>query len=226
MLAGPDSGLLPKGELRMGRALAIAFLLVFLDLSQHRTQALVGDDVGLVDARLRVDEHAAGQKLPFVAELDASVLVLVNAASLAREEKRLGPGLDEVGLPLVVEGEVLRELALLLPGEDPVEVLGDPEPFLPGLDLVVYCTPLKATGELLRRHRELLDADTLVTDVVSLKTPMEELALALDLDAVFVGSHPMTGGEGRGFLSSREGLFIDAKVWIVPGGAPDRRQRP
>ena len=47
----------------MGQTLAIAFLLVLLDLSQHRPQALVGDDVGLANAPLRVEEHAAGEKL-------------------------------------------------------------------------------------------------------------------------------------------------------------------
>jgi hypothetical protein len=73
--------------------------------------------------RVLVEEDAAGEKLPRVADLDAPVLVLVHAASLACEEERLGAGLDQVGDPLVVEGQVLRELALLLPGEDPLEVL-------------------------------------------------------------------------------------------------------
>jgi hypothetical protein len=49
--------------------------------------------------------------------------VLVNAASLASEGKRLGSGLDEAGDPLVVQRQVLRELALLLPGEDLIEIL-------------------------------------------------------------------------------------------------------
>jgi len=58
-----------------------------------------------------------------VEDLDAPVGVLVDAAALARERKGLGPGLDQVRDALGVKGEVPRELALLLPGEDPLEIL-------------------------------------------------------------------------------------------------------
>ena len=77
-----------------GQALAIASLRVFLDLSQHGTQALVGDEVSGLDARLPVPEDAAGEKLPLVTDLDASVFVLVDAALVAGQRKRRGPRLD------------------------------------------------------------------------------------------------------------------------------------
>jgi hypothetical protein len=79
---------LPEGEASAGQSLAIPLLLVLLDPSQHGPQALVGDDVGLSDAGLRVDEHAAGKKLPLVANLDASVFVLVDAAPVTRQPSR------------------------------------------------------------------------------------------------------------------------------------------
>jgi len=101
------------------------------------------------------------------------------------------------------------------------EAMIEPDGFFEGLDLLVYCTPLNATLHLLEAHRDLLDPETLITDVVSLKAPIMERVKRLDLHASFVGSHPMAGGEGRGFRASREGLFIDARVWIVPGGAPE-----
>ena len=88
--------LLSQGELGAGQALAIALLLVCSDLAQHGPEPLVGDNVGLLDARLRVDEDAGGKKPAFVTDLNASVLVLVDAAPVASERKRLGPGLDEV----------------------------------------------------------------------------------------------------------------------------------
>jgi prephenate dehydrogenase len=100
------------------------------------------------------------------------------------------------------------------------EGMGDPKTFFDGLDLVAYCTPLNAALHLLEDHRHLLDPGTLITDVVSLKAPVLEKARALDLQTAFVGSHPMVGGERRGFPASSEGLFIDAKVWIVAGEAP------
>jgi hypothetical protein len=111
------------GEIAAGQALAIAFPLVLVNLSQHGAQALAGDDVSLLDARLRVDEDAAGEKLPFVTDVDAKVLVLMDAAPVARKRKRLGPWFEEIHNPLVVGGQILRELAPFLPGEDPAEVL-------------------------------------------------------------------------------------------------------
>ena len=68
--------------------MAVAFLLIRLDLGQHRAEALVGDDGTLRDMRVLVEEDAAGEKLPRVADLDAAVLVLVDAASLADEGNR------------------------------------------------------------------------------------------------------------------------------------------
>ena len=66
---GPDSGLLPEGELAAGQALAVAFPLIRLDLDQHRAESLVGDDGALRDVRILVEEDAAGEKLPCMTEL-------------------------------------------------------------------------------------------------------------------------------------------------------------
>ena len=70
-----------------------------------------------------VEENPTGERVARVAELDASVFVLVDTATFANQSKRLGPGLHEVDDPFVVEGQILRELALLLPGEGQVEIL-------------------------------------------------------------------------------------------------------
>jgi prephenate dehydrogenase len=91
--------------------------------------------------------------------------------------------------------------------------------FFRDLDLLVYCTPLKATLDMLRVHGRLLGPDTLVTDVVSLKGPVLDSARKAGLQSSFVGSHPMCGGEGSGFGASRKGLFSGAKVWVVAGEA-------
>src|SRR3972149_2541300 len=65
----------------------------------------------------------AGEPLVCVADLNASVLVLVYAAAFTRERKRLGPRLHEVHDPIVVDSQFPRELAILLPREDQIEVL-------------------------------------------------------------------------------------------------------
>ena len=60
---GADAVLLPERELRAGQALAIAFPLIRLDLHQHRTESLVGDDGALLDVQVLVEEDAAREGL-------------------------------------------------------------------------------------------------------------------------------------------------------------------
>ena len=88
-----------------------------------------------------------------------------------------------------------------------------------GLDLLVYATPLGPTLELMGDLADLLEPETLVTDLVSLKAPLLERMQSLGLSGRFIGSHPMAGREGRGFTASDENLFEDARVWVVPGDA-------
>jgi prephenate dehydrogenase len=134
--------------------------------------------------------------------------------SLARSLKQLGTppwvrglSLEEEDRQAALTGGAVDECPETIPG------------FLAELDLVVYCTPLKATLSLMESHRGSLPAEALVTDVVSLKAPILRKAEGLGLKRSFVGSHPMAGGEGTGFRASRSGLFDGAKVWLVPGGA-------
>jgi prephenate dehydrogenase len=84
-------------------------------------------------------------------------------------------------------------------------------------DLVVYATPLAATLELLARHREVLPQQAVVTDLVSLKTPVLSRIRELGLADRYVGSHPMVGGTGTGFPYSRGDLYKGGRVWLVPG---------
>ena len=99
----------------------------------------------------------------------------------------------------------------------------NPEPFFRGLDLVVYCTPLRATLELFATHRPFMEPETLLTDVVSLKKPIMDRAEELGFGSSFVGSHPMCGGEGSGFQASTDRLYRGAPVWIVAGSAPPEK---
>ena len=107
----------------MGQALAITFLLITLDLAQHGAQSLVGNDGALRHAGSRVEEDAARERLVRMTDFDLSVLVLMDAAALTRKRLRLGTWFDEVHDPLVADRQIPRKLALLLPGEDQVEIL-------------------------------------------------------------------------------------------------------
>ena len=88
-----------------------------------------------------------------------------------------------------------------------------------GLDLLIYATPLGPTLELMGDLADLLEPETLVTDLVSLKAPVLERMQELGLSHRFIGGHPMAGGEGRGFSASDGKLFQDARVWMAVGDA-------
>lgn len=120
----------------------------------------------------------------------------VVASSLDRDELERG----------VEEGIVDRAC------DDAGEVAGE-------ADILVYATPLDATLQLLEGHRDRIGPDALITDVVSLKVPMESKIRELGLEQRWIGGHPMAGSEQSGFEASRSDLFRDATVYLVRGDA-------
>ncbi len=98
---------------------------------------------------------------------------------------------------------------------------GPEEPLPRGQDLVVYATPIGTALALMERHGSQLEPEALVTDMVSLKLPLQEQARRLGLEDRYVGSHPMVGGTGSGFEFARDTLFSGARVWVVPGEAEE-----
>lgn len=88
------------------------------------------------------------------------------------------------------------------------------------VDVLVYATPLGITLDLLSRHREAWAPETLVMDVASLKAPVRDRILAVGAEALWVGVHPMAGGERSGFAASRPDLFRDATIWLTRAGDP------
>ncbi|MCH7564078.1 MAG: prephenate dehydrogenase/arogenate dehydrogenase family protein [Gemmatimonadetes bacterium] len=90
-----------------------------------------------------------------------------------------------------------------------------------GRDLVVYATPLGVTLDFLGQHSAVW-GEAAITDVASLKAPVMDRVKELSEASRYVGSHPMTGGEGSGFAASSDGLFRDARVWLVRGEGATR----
>jgi prephenate dehydrogenase len=82
-------------------------------------------------------------------------------------------------------------------------------------DLVIYAVPLGEAVTLIPRHANRFGAETLVTDVVSLKGPLLEAAAGGGLSDRFIGAHPICGGEGSGFDAGSPELFSGATVWLA-----------
>ena len=86
-----------------------------------------------------------------------------------------------------------------------------------GSDLVVLGAPASALGALVQNLLPHLSPRTLVTDVASVKAPVEkELAPLLQGHGRWIGSHPMAGSEESGFRAARGDLFQNATVILTP----------
>jgi len=83
---------------------------------------------------------------------------------------------------------------------------------LKGCDIVFVCTPMNITLEILDKLNNILDIDTIVTDVCSLK----EFVSKRDYNFKFIPSHPMAGTEHNGWEYSFPELFHGATWAITP----------
>jgi prephenate dehydrogenase len=82
-------------------------------------------------------------------------------------------------------------------------------------DLVVLAAPLGACCELLEALAEATAPETTLSDVASLKAPLQRVASQAGLLDRWVGAHPMAGTEESGFGASRADLYDGARVWTV-----------
>ncbi len=92
--------------------------------------------------------------------------------------------------------------------------------------VVVLAAPVGAILDLLPEVLAAAPADSLVTDTGSTKAVICRRAAAWAQGrgpaALFVGGHPVAGGEGSGIEASRESLFAGAP-WLLAGAAGDAR---
>lgn len=86
-----------------------------------------------------------------------------------------------------------------------------------GVDVLVLAAPPRVNLVLLRRLAPLCRAGLVVTDVGSVKSPIDREARRLGLSR-FVGGHPIAGSEGSGFGASSEGLFR-GHAWVLTPSA-------
>jgi prephenate dehydrogenase len=82
-----------------------------------------------------------------------------------------------------------------------------------GVDVVVLAAPPRVNVALLRRIAPSCRAGLVVTDVGSVKAPVEKEARRLGLSR-FVGGHPIAGSEGSGFDASSATLFR-GRAWVL-----------
>jgi prephenate dehydrogenase len=141
--------------------------------------------------------------------------------SLALALRRARPELAIIGVD--VDPRAL-ELALSERAIDAGYTLGA-APF-DKCDLVVLATPAQALMELLPQVAARMRAGAILTDVCGAKEKLCNEA-GLQMNAIFVGGHPMAGTEFRGFVAANPVLFARCTVALCPavGGGDGRSRR-
>ena len=86
-------------------------------------------------------------------------------------------------------------------------------------DLIILCTPVGQMGELAAAVKPHLAADTIITDVGSVKASV--VAAVEPVLPRFVGSHPLCGSEKAGVIHARGDLLEGAVCAVTPTEASD-----
>lgn len=98
----------------------------------------------------------------------------------------------------------------------------DAEEAARGSDLIVHCAPVSQMKGMQEAMNPGLSPGAIVTDVGSVKAAVtaDLEGPVVDAGGVFIGSHPMAGGEKTGVANARAGLFEGATVVVTrPGDA-------
>ena len=94
------------------------------------------------------------------------------------------------------------------------EATQDLEAAVTGASLVILCTPVGHMGELAKLIKPYISADTVITDVGSVKrSVVREVEPVLSR---FVGSHPLCGSEKAGVVHARGDLLEGAVCAVTP----------
>ncbi|HNW25422.1 MAG TPA: prephenate dehydrogenase/arogenate dehydrogenase family protein [Candidatus Gastranaerophilaceae bacterium] len=83
-------------------------------------------------------------------------------------------------------------------------------------DIVFVCTPMNKTISTLDELENILNENTIVTDVCSLKRFLQSKNRPQKYKFKFIPGHPMAGSEFSGFDNSIEGLFKEANWVLTP----------
>ena len=83
-------------------------------------------------------------------------------------------------------------------------------------DMIFLCAPAETNIAVLPGLKKVIGKNCLLTDVGSVKTPIQEAVLQLGLGSQFVGGHPMTGSEKTGLDNATDHLFENAYYIITP----------
>lgn len=83
--------------------------------------------------------------------------------------------------------------------------------------ILFLCAPVSVNISYLEVIRSFMDNQCLLTDVGSVKGPMQEAVVRMGMEENFVGGHPMVGSERSGYEHSTDHLLENAYYFLTPG---------
>lgn len=85
---------------------------------------------------------------------------------------------------------------------------------LTNTEIIIVCTPIQAIAKTIKQLIPYLNADTIITDVGSVKYPVVETCSQLWSN--FIGGHPMAGTTENGIAAAQANLFTNAAYVLTP----------
>ena len=83
-------------------------------------------------------------------------------------------------------------------------------------DIIFLCAPVSINIEYLKKLKDMVSDQCLITDVGSVKGPMQQAVRELGMEPQFIGGHPMVGSEKTGYANSNDHLLENAYYFLTP----------
>ena len=83
-------------------------------------------------------------------------------------------------------------------------------------DIIFLCAPVSVNIRYLPVLKHLISDQCLLTDVGSVKAPIQDAVREAGLEPHFIGGHPMVGSEKSGYLNSNDRLLENAYYFLTP----------
>ncbi len=83
--------------------------------------------------------------------------------------------------------------------------------------IIFLCTPVSNNIEYLKILKGIVSDQCLITDVGSVKQPIQSAVEELGMEANFIGGHPMVGSEKSGYAHANDRLLENVYYFLTPG---------
>lgn len=90
-------------------------------------------------------------------------------------------------------------------------------------DYIFLCTPVELNVEFLKKLKEIIKDDCIITDVGSVKSNIHSAVTRLSMEKNFIGGHPMAGSEKTSYEYASDRLLENAYYAVTPTDQVDKK---